>query len=56
MCFYPFRFADGSKVVAEDSYASDLEDVFARKENDSQFRRYDFYPGQILFGPGKILE
>jgi len=50
------KFADGSKVVTEDSYASDLEDVFARKENDSQFRRYDFYPGQILFGPVSYIE
>ena len=51
-----FRFGDGSKVIVGDGFASDLEDVFARRELDSRFKRYDFYPGQILFGPSKYIE
>jgi len=50
------RLPDGSKVSVEDTCASDLEDFFTRKDYDSQFRRYDFYPGQILCGAVQVVE
>ena len=51
-----FRFSDSSKVIVDDEVAADLEDVFNRKEHDTEFIRYDFYPGQILFGPIRVVD
>jgi len=50
------RLQDGSKVVVDDNIAGELEDVLNRKEHDTEFIRYDYYPGQILFGPISVVD
>ena len=50
------RFSDGSKVVVEDSLAEELEDVKDKRDADCEFKRYDYYPGQVLCGPVKLVE
>ena len=42
--------------MIDDNLASDLEDVFNRRDHDSEFMRYDYYPGQILFGPIRTVD
>ena len=42
------RFSDGSKVVVEDRLAEELEDVKDKRDADCEFKRYDYYPGQVL--------
>ncbi|KAB7494614.1 (E3-independent) E2 ubiquitin-conjugating enzyme UBE2O [Armadillidium nasatum] len=48
--------SDGSKCVLSDHEALDLDDVRDTRDRDSEFRRYDFYPGQQLVGPSRIFE
>eukprot|EP00092_Neocalanus_flemingeri_P034351 GFUD01037358.1.p1 GENE.GFUD01037358.1~~GFUD01037358.1.p1 ORF type:complete len:1189 (+),score=379.97 GFUD01037358.1:41-3607(+) len=50
------RFIDGSKVTVDDEVAEDLDDIRDKRDPECEFKRYDFYPGQILFGPVKSLE
>ena len=50
------RFSDGSKVVVEDSLAEELEDVKDKRDADCEFKRYDYYPGQVLCGPLRLVE
>jgi len=50
------RFSDGSKVIVDDEVAEELDDIRDKRDPECEFKRYDFYPGQILFGPVKILE
>jgi len=50
------RFSDGSKVVVDDEVAEDLDDIRDKRDPECEFKRYDFYPGQILFGPVRSLE
>ena len=50
------RFTDGSKVVVNDEVAEGLDDIRDKRDPECEFKRYDFYPGQILFGPVKLLE
>ena len=50
------RFSDGSKVVVEDRLAEELEDVKDKRDADCEFKRYDYYPGQVLCGPVKLVE
>ncbi len=49
------RFADGSVCVLEDKEAEKLDDVLDTRDDDSEFRRFDFYPGQVLSGPLKVF-
>ncbi len=49
------QFADGSVCVLDDKEAEELEDVLNTRDEESEFRRYDFYPGQVLSGPLKIF-
>ncbi|RXG70171.1 (E3-independent) E2 ubiquitin-conjugating enzyme [Armadillidium vulgare] len=48
--------SDGSKCVLSDHEALDFDDVRDTRDRDSEFRRYDFYPGQQLVGPSRIFE
>lgn len=50
------RFSDGSKVVIDDGVAEELDDIRDKRDPECEFKRYDFYPGQILFGPVRSLE
>jgi len=50
------RFTDGSKVIVDDEVAEDLDDIRDKRDPECEFKRYDFYPGQILFGPVRSLE
>lgn len=50
------RFSDGSKVILDDSVAEDLEDIRDKRDPECEFKRYDFYPGQTLFGPIRQME
>ena len=50
------RFNDGSKVVVDNDEAEELEDVRDKRDEDSEFKRPGFYPGQVLFGAVKNLE
>ena len=50
------RFNDGSKVVVDNDAAEELEDVRDKRDEDSEFKRPGFYPGQVLFGAVKNLE
>ena len=50
------RFADGSLCELSDEDASELEDLTDKRDSDCEFKRYDFYPGQILSGPIKSFE
>ena len=42
--------------MVDDNIAGELEDVLNRKEHDTEFIRYDYYPGQILFGPISVVD
>lgn len=50
------RFSDGSKVILDDSVAEDLEDIRDKRDPECEFKRYDFYPGQVLFGGIRMME
>ena len=50
------RFNDGSKVIVGDDLAEELEDVKDKRDAECEFKRYDFYPGQVLFGAVKNVE
>ena len=50
------RFSDGSCVVVEDRLAEELEDVKDKRDEDCEFKRYDYYPGQVLCGPVRQVE
>jgi len=50
------RFSDGSKVIVDDEVAEDLDDIRDKRDPECEFKRYDFYPGQVLFGPVRSLE
>ncbi len=47
------KFRDGTVCVLQDIDAELLEDLGDTKEEDCEFRRFDFYPGQVLSGPFK---
>ncbi|XP_042893465.1 (E3-independent) E2 ubiquitin-conjugating enzyme-like isoform X2 [Penaeus japonicus] len=48
--------ADGSRCVMSDSEALELDDMRDSRDRDSEFRRYDFYPGQQLVGCARAFE
>ena len=50
------RFPDGSICELSDEDAADLEDLTDKRDADCEFKRYDFYPGQILSGQLKDFE
>merc|ERR1719507_1933277 len=50
------RFTDGSKVIIDDDVAEELDDIRDKRDPECEFKRYDFYPGQILFGPVRLAE
>ena len=50
------RFSDGSKVIIDDDVAEELDDIRDKRDSECEFKRYDFYPGQILFGPVRLAE
>ena len=50
------RFSDGSSVVVPDRLAEELEDVKDKRDEDCEFKRYDYYPGQVLCGPVRQVE
>ena len=50
------RFHDGSKVVVSEEVAEDLEDIRDKRDEDCEFKRYDYYPGQVLMGTVKAVE
>ena len=50
------RFTDGSICEISDEDASELEDLTDKRDADCEFKRYDFYPGQVLSGPLKAFE
>lgn len=50
------KFTDGSICELSDEVAEDLEDVLDKRDCDCEFKRYDFYPGQVLSGPIKLFE
>jgi len=50
------RFSDGSKVVVTDDLAEELDDIRDKRDPECEFKRYDFYPGQVLFGAIRNLE
>ena len=50
------RFSDGSSVVVPDRLAEELEDVKDKRDEDCEFKRYDYYPGQVLCGPIRQVE
>lgn len=50
------KFSDGSICEMTDDEASDLEDLTDKREADCEFKRYEFYPGQVLSGPLKAFE
>lgn len=41
---------DGSRCIMSDGEALELDDLRDTRDRDSEFRRYDFYPGQQLVG------
>merc|ERR550539_185863 len=45
-----------SVCTLPDIVAEELEDVFEKRDEECEFKRYDFYEGQILAGPLKIFE
>ncbi len=38
----------------DDRDAEELEDLLNTRDEESEFRRYDFYPGQVLSGPLRV--
>ena len=50
------KFPDGSMCDLNDEDALELEDVLDKRDSDCEFKRYDFYPGQVLSGPLKAFE
>ena len=50
------KFTDGSTCEMSDEDAIELEDVLDKRDADCEFKRYDFYPGQVLSGPLKAFE
>uniref|UniRef100_T1JBM6 Probable D-lactate dehydrogenase, mitochondrial n=1 Tax=Strigamia maritima TaxID=126957 RepID=T1JBM6_STRMM len=50
------RCSDGSKCIVPDDAAYDLDDLLDKRERGSEFRKYDFYPGQQLWGPVRSFE
>lgn len=48
--------ADGSRCIMSDSEALELDDMRDTRDRDSEFRRYDFYPGQQLVGCSRSFE
>ncbi|XP_066952267.1 (E3-independent) E2 ubiquitin-conjugating enzyme UBE2O-like [Macrobrachium rosenbergii] len=47
---------DGSRCVMSDNEALELDDMRDSRDRDSEFRRYDFYPGQQLVGTARVFE
>ncbi|XP_068204113.1 (E3-independent) E2 ubiquitin-conjugating enzyme UBE2O isoform X3 [Palaemon carinicauda] len=47
---------DGSRCVMSDNEALELDDMRDSRDRDSEFRRYDFYPGQQLVGTSRVFE
>ncbi|XP_076068516.1 (E3-independent) E2 ubiquitin-conjugating enzyme UBE2O isoform X2 [Oratosquilla oratoria] len=47
---------DGSRCIMSDQEALDLDELRDTRDRDSEFRRYDFYPGQQLIGPSRAFE
>ena len=50
------RFPDGSICELSDEDASELEDLTDKRDADCEFKRYDYYPGQVLSGQLKAFE
>jgi len=50
------RFPDGSKVTVDDEVADELEDIRDKRDPECEFKRYDFYPGQVLYGAVRQVE
>ncbi|GAB6031161.1 hypothetical protein CHUAL_007964 [Chamberlinius hualienensis] len=50
------RCFDGSKCCLNSDDASDLDDVQDKRDRGSEFKKYDFYPGQVLWGPIPTVE
>ena len=50
------KFSDGSICEISDEDASELEDLTDKRDADCEFKRYDFYPGQVLSGQLKAFE
>ena len=50
------RFPDGSICELNDEDASELEDLTDKRDADCEFKRYDYYPGQVLSGQLKAFE
>jgi len=50
------KFSDGSICEISDEDASELEDLTDKRDDDCEFKRYDFYPGQVLSGQLKDFE
>ena len=44
------KLPDGSICQMSDRDACDLEDLTDKRDEDCEFKRYDYYPGQILSG------
>ena len=51
---------DGKSVESvctlPDIFAEELEDVMDKRDEECEFKRYDFFEGQILAGPLKLFE
>jgi ubiquitin-conjugating enzyme E2 O len=49
------RFKDGTVCALKDVDAELLEDLADSRDDDCEFKRFDFYPGQVLSGPFKYF-
>ena len=45
-----------SVCILSDAVAEELEDVLDKRDEECEFRRYDFYEGQVLSGPLNVFE
>ena len=43
-------------MVVTDDLAEELDDIRDKRDPECEFKRYDFYPGQVLFGAIRNLE
>ena len=50
------RFPDNSICELSDEEATDLEDLTDKRDPECEFKRYDYYPGQVLSGQLKCFE
>ncbi|XP_045602323.2 (E3-independent) E2 ubiquitin-conjugating enzyme UBE2O isoform X2 [Procambarus clarkii] len=48
--------SDGSRCIMSDGEALELDDMRDTRDRDSEFRRYDFYPGQQLVGCARAFD